>query len=179
MFRVAIQQYCVSLISVAIFALVVNALATNFGAQKDQTQAFKTAVYASTASWIAGGGGLLGLLGGLIGLAGLVYSIYLLHTSLPYTMKAPPERATGYTVVIAIVVIVVYIILGLVLGSVFGARAMFGVKHGRFALSPTRPGGFVVDKDTGAIFCPVLGRVVPPRRLHELAYLVDRRRPWL
>ena len=52
----------------------------NSGLPRTQTQAFKTAVYASTAAWIGAVGGLLGLgLGALLGLAGAVYSIYLLY----------------------------------------------------------------------------------------------------
>ena len=113
--RVAVWQYASSLVSVALFALVINFLAPRFGATKDQTQAFKTAVYASTAAWIGAVGGLLGFgLGALLGLAGAVYSIYLLYLALPHTMKAPAEKATTYTVVIIVVYIVIAILLSVV-----------------------------------------------------------------
>jgi Yip1 domain len=113
--RFAIWQYASSLLSVVLFALVINFLAPQFGATKDRTQAFKTAVYASTAAWVGAVGGLLGLgLGALLALAGAVYSIYLLYLALPHTMKAPAEKATTYTVVIIVLCIVIAILLSVV-----------------------------------------------------------------
>lgn len=124
--RVAVWQYVSSLISVALFAVVINFLAPQFGATKNQTQAFKTAVYASTAAWIGAVGGLLGLgLGSLLGLAGAVYSIYLLYLALPHTMKAPAEKATTYTVVIIVAYIVIAILLS-VIGRTVGMGAGLG-----------------------------------------------------
>jgi Yip1 domain len=131
--RMAIWQYVASLVSVALFALVINFLATNFGGTKNQVQAFKTAIYANTAAWIAAVGGLLGFsLSALLMLAGGIYSIYLLYLALPHTMKAPPEKATSYTVVIFIVVIVISVVLGALgrgLGLV-GGMAGFGALRG-------------------------------------------------
>jgi Yip1 domain len=118
--RVAVWQYASSLLSVVLFALVINFLAPQFGATKDKVQAFKTAVYASTAAWIGAVGGLLGLgLGALLALAGAVYSIYLLYLALPHTMKASAEKATTYTVVIIVAWIVIAVLLS-VLGRGFG-----------------------------------------------------------
>lgn len=124
--RIAVWQYASSLVSVALFALVINFLAPQFGATKNQTQAFKTAVYASTAAWIGAVGGLLGFgLGSLLALAGAVYSIYLLYLGLPHTMKAPAEKATTYTVVIIVVSIVIAILLS-VIGRTVGMGAGLG-----------------------------------------------------
>jgi hypothetical protein len=121
--RFAVWQYVSSLVGVALFALVINFLAPHFSATRDQTQAFKTAVYASTAAWVGAVGGLLGTgLGALLGLAGAIYSIYLLYLGLPHTMKSPAEKATGYTVVIIVVYIVIAILLS-VLGRGFGMSA--------------------------------------------------------
>jgi hypothetical protein len=132
--RMAVQQYCVSLISVAVLALIVNALAPTFGAQKDNTQAFKTVVYAMTASWVAGIGALIGWLAFPIMIAGLVYTIYLLHLGLPHTMKVPQEKATTYTVVIIVVGILVSWILGAIAAAIFigsgGNLGMFGAMRG-------------------------------------------------
>lgn len=138
--RAAIQGYCVSLLSVAIVAFIINALAPTFGSQKDLTQAFKTTVYAFTASWIAAIGGLIGLgLGTLIALVGVGYSLYLLYLGLPHTMKTPPEKATGYTVVTVVVAIVVNIVLGMILAAVFlGSRGGMGMFGGGFASAPAR-----------------------------------------
>lgn len=129
--KTAIWQYCMSLISIAVLAFIINALATTFASQKDQTQAFKTAAYAYTASWIAGIGALLGFLGGLIGLAGAIYSLYLLYLALPHTMKTPPEKATGYTVVIVVVAIVLSLVLASIGSAVLiGSRGSVGIFGG-------------------------------------------------
>jgi hypothetical protein len=149
--RISIMQYCMSLIGVALLALIINALAPTFGAQKDNTQAFKTAVYAYTASWVAGIGGLLGVLGTLIALAGGIYSIYLLYLGLPHTMKAPPEKATGYTVVIIVVAIVLSILLGVVGGVVFGTRAALMGGMGGFGSTRTEAPVFDADSPLGRL----------------------------
>jgi Yip1 domain len=143
--RTAIWQYVASLVSVALFALVINLLATNFGATKNQVQAFKTAVYASTAAWIAAVGGLLGFsLSALLMLAGGIYSIYLLYLALPHTMKAPPEKATTYTVVIIIAVVVISIVLG----AVGGALGMAGGMAGWGAVRGAQNDVQVFDRDS-------------------------------
>ncbi|MBS0569558.1 MAG: YIP1 family protein [Proteobacteria bacterium] len=121
-----IVYYALSLVMVFVMALIVDALAGTFGAQKNQVQALKTVAYAYTASWIAGIGVILGMgLGALIMLAGGIYSIYLLYVGLPGTMKCPPEKAGGYTAVSIICAIVLGWILMLVVASFTGA-AMFG-----------------------------------------------------
>ncbi|MBS0488208.1 MAG: YIP1 family protein, partial [Proteobacteria bacterium] len=121
-----IVYYVLSLLMVFVMALIIDALAGTFGAQKNQVQALKTVAYAYTASWIAGVGVILGMgLGALIALAGGIYSIYLLYLALPNTMKCPPEKAGGYTAVSIICAIVLGWILMLIVASFTGA-AMFG-----------------------------------------------------
>jgi len=131
--RTAIWQYCMSLLSIAVLAYIINALAGSFASEKNLTQAFKTAAYAYTASWVAGIGSLLGLLGSLILLAGGIYSLYLLYLALPHTMKTPPEKATGYTVVIVIVAIILALVLGAIGGALFASRGGMGMFGGGFA----------------------------------------------
>lgn len=129
--RAAAWQYVASLIAVALFAFVVNFLAPTFGGTKDTTQSFKTSVYASSAAWLGGIGALFGVsLGGLLSVAGAIYSIYLLYTALPHTMKAPAEKATSYTVVTIIVCIVLAVLLSLV-GRAVGLSSGFrGMSRG-------------------------------------------------
>ncbi|HSM99831.1 MAG TPA: Yip1 family protein [Rudaea sp.] len=120
-----IVYYVLSLVMVFVMALIIDALAGTFGAQKNQVQALKTVAYAYTASWIAGIAAILGVLGALVMLAGGIYSIYLLYLALPNTMKCPPDKAGGYTAVSIICAIVLGWILMLVVASFTGA-AMFG-----------------------------------------------------
>jgi hypothetical protein len=65
----AIFTFCMALIGVFILSLVINALAPQFGGEKNSTQALKVAVYSYTPAWIAGVLQILPVLG-LGGLAG-------------------------------------------------------------------------------------------------------------
>lgn len=126
-----ILQYAVSLVSVYVLALIVNALAPTFGAQKDSVQALKTTAYASTASWVAGILVLVPWLGGLLAIAGSLYAFYLLFLAMPVTMRAPPEKALPYTAVTVIIAIVLSLVLGALTASVAG----FGAYRGGVELS--------------------------------------------
>jgi hypothetical protein len=136
----AIVGYLLSLVLVYVYGLVINALAPTFGGQKDSIQALKTAVYASTAGWVAGIGGLVPVLGWLIALAGAVYTIYLLYLGLPKTMKCPEDKAVGYTAVSVIVGIVLSWIVSLVVGGITAGGMMGGMMRGA-GPSVTLPGG--------------------------------------
>ncbi len=120
-----IATYVIGLIGIWLWSLIINALAPTFGGQKDSVQALKAAAYAATAAWVGGLAQLIPWLGWLIGLAAAVYSVYLLYLGLPHTMKAPAERAAGYTAVAIIVAVVLSGILWAIIGSVMG-RGMWG-----------------------------------------------------
>jgi len=121
----AIVGYGLSLLSVFLLSLIIDALAPSFDGQKNRLQAFKVAAYSGTAGWVAGIFSLfppLAIIGGLLGL----YGLYLLYTGLPRVMKAPKEKAIGYTAVTVICAIVLYVIVGFVTGLVVGAAALGG-----------------------------------------------------
>ena len=142
-----VMTYILGLVSVYVFALIVNALAPTFGGQKDSLQSLKVVAYSMTAGWIAGVGQLLPWIGMLIGLAGGIYSIYLLYLGLPVTMKSPPDKAAGYTAVSVIAGIILFWICALVVGGIVGRGMMGGYGVGGPAV--TQSGGF--DKgSTGA-----------------------------
>jgi len=126
-----ILHYVLSLALIFVMALIIDALAGTFAAQKNQVQALKTAAYAATASWIAGIGVILGIgLGSLIGLAGVVYTVYLLYLGLPQTMKCPADKAGGYAAVSIIIAVVLGWIMMLMVGSVVGTGALMGMGAG-------------------------------------------------
>jgi len=127
-----IVYYALALAMVFVMALIIDALAGTFGAQKNRVQALKTVAYAYTASWIAGIGVILGPLYALIALVGGIYAIYLLYLGLPNTMKCPPEKAGGYTAVSIICALVLGVVMMFVVGSIVGV----GIMGGGFA-----PGG--------------------------------------
>lgn len=114
----AITSYIITLVGVFILAIVIDALAPSFGATKNRIQAFKVATYSGTAAWVAGIFGLLPGLGFLM-LLGL-YNLYLLYLGLPKLMKAPADKAMGYTVVTVVAAIVVAFVSSLVLAPVVG-----------------------------------------------------------
>lgn len=124
----AVLSYVMSLVSIYVLALIIDALAPNFGGQKNQLNAFKVAAYSWTAAWIAGIFGIIPMLG-ILAIVGL-YSLYLLYLGLPVLMKAPEDKAVGYTVVVVVAAIVLWIVVAFVVGALatafFGAAALTG-----------------------------------------------------
>lgn len=120
----AVVSYVMALVSVFILGLVIEALATQFGGVKDRVQAMKVAVYSSTASWVAGILAIFPALGILGALLGGLYSLFLLYKGLPIVMKAPQDKALGYTAVVVIVAIVVAIVIGMIVAA---ATAPFAI----------------------------------------------------
>ena len=115
-----IVSYVLALVGVFVMALIIDALASTFGAQKDRTQALKTVAYSYTATWVAGIALIVPAVGWLVALAGAIYGIYLLYLGLPHTMKCPPEKAAGYTAVSIIAAIILYFLVATIAASVAG-----------------------------------------------------------
>ena len=121
----AVVQYALTLGSVYVLALIIDALAPNFDGQKNITQAFKVAAYSQTAAWIGAIFNIipsLALLGALVGL----YGLYLLYLGLPVLMKSPQEKAVGYVVLVILAAIVLFIIVGAVLNVILRSVFSFG-----------------------------------------------------
>ncbi len=95
----AAVQFGLLLVSVYALAWVINELALFFGGRMDLVAAFKTAAYASTPAWLAGVFWLVPVFA-FLSVVGL-YGLYLLSLGLPILMRSPPERAFGYTAVVA------------------------------------------------------------------------------
>jgi hypothetical protein len=110
----AVVGYILTLVGTYVLALIIDGLAPTFNGQRNQIQALKVAAYSSTASWVAG---IFLLIPGLrwLTLLGL-YSLYLLYLGLPVLMKAPREKAMGYTAVVVLAAIVLFVIIGMVAG---------------------------------------------------------------
>ena len=105
-----IVKYVLSLASVYVLALIIDALATNFGSQKNFMQALKLSVFSMTAAWLAGIFSILPALS-ILGLLGL-YSLYVLYLGLPVLMKTPEDKLVPYFVVILIAAVVVHVVIG-------------------------------------------------------------------
>ena len=143
----AISQYVMALVGVAILAFIADFIVTKFDGTANRISAFKLAIYSATASWLAGvfmavpGLSILGLLG--------LYSLYLLYTGLTPLMKVPAEKAMACTAVIAIAAIVLSLIAGALVAPVSG---MFG---GHRPLM----GEIAGDASGGTVSVPGLGTV--------------------
>ncbi len=122
-----ILGYAVSLGICYVMALIINALAPNFGATPDLTQALKVTAYSYTAVWVVGILNILpglGILVTLLVLAAAIYSIYLMYLGLQHAMHSPSDKAGGYTAVVVIIGIVLGWILAIIVGTVSGVSAM-------------------------------------------------------
>ncbi|HEX8216851.1 MAG TPA: Yip1 family protein [Allosphingosinicella sp.] len=119
----AVVGYVISLATVFVLALIIDALAPTFGGTKNQVNATKLAVYSWTAFWVAGIFGIIPALA-ILGLVGL-YSFYLLHLGLPVLMRVPQDKASGYTVVVVLIAIVLYVLVSYVV-----YRALMGMLIG-------------------------------------------------
>jgi hypothetical protein len=111
----AVLTYVLSLASVYVSALVIDALAPSFGGTKDSLKAFKVAAYSATAAWLAGIFQIIPMLA-FLAIVGL-YSLYLLYLGLPRLMRVAEDKAIGYTVVVIIVQIVLYFAVAMVVGA--------------------------------------------------------------
>jgi hypothetical protein len=110
----AVLQLVMAVVSVFLMGFIIDALAPTFGGQKSMPQAVKVAAYTYTPVWVLSILAIIPYLGILIAVAAAVYAIYLLYLGLPRVMRAPQEKAAGYTALVVIVGIVLSIILGFV-----------------------------------------------------------------
>ena len=116
-----VLNYILGLGAVYVIALVIDALAPNFGGEKNFLQALKVAAFFPTASWVAGILGIIPALAILQILGGL-YSLYLLYTGLEPLMKVPEDKSIAYTVVVVIVAIVLMVVISTLAALVIPAR---------------------------------------------------------
>lgn len=125
----AVIGYVISLVMVFAVALVIDALAPNFGGTKNQVQATKVAVYSWTAAWVAGIISLIPALG-IVALIGVIYSLYLLYLGLPILMRVPAEKHAGYAVVVILAIIVLFILVGYIVMQITWRMLVGGMVPG-------------------------------------------------
>ncbi len=123
-----IVSYLLSLASVFVIGLLIEAIAPSFGGPRgERMQAMKVAAYFPTAAWIAGVFNLIPALA-ILTILGL-YSLYLLYLGLPRLMRVGQEKALVFTIVVCLLAIVVEVIIAVIVGAA------------RMALMPVAPGG--------------------------------------
>ncbi|MFH2057063.1 MAG: Yip1 family protein [bacterium] len=112
----AILYYLLSLVSVYVVAIVIDALAPSFGAQKDQNASMKVAVFSATASWVAGIFQIIPPLS-ILGIVGL-YSFYLLWVGLKSVKDVPQDKMIGYYLLTVVISIAIYFVVGFIVGLI-------------------------------------------------------------
>lgn len=129
----AVMSYVLSLVMVYVLGIIIDALAPNFGSEKNTLQSMKLAVYSMTPVWIAGVLNLVPMLGALAILAAL-YSIYLIYLGMGPLKATPQDKALGYTAVVILIAIVLNAIVFSVIGAVVASFAIVGMGAAAFAL---------------------------------------------
>ncbi|MGX8271977.1 Yip1 family protein [Brevundimonas diminuta] len=127
-------SYVLSLLSVYILGMIIDALAPTFGGTKNPVKAMQVAVYSMTAAWVAGVLNVLPTLGWLAGLLGL-YGFYLMYLGLPTLMKTAADKALGYTIVVVVAAIILNVIVFAIVGAVIASFVIVGAGATAFALS--------------------------------------------
>jgi hypothetical protein len=145
--------YGLSLVMVFVLALIADALAPNFGGQKNQMNALKLIAYSSTAAMVGGIFTLIPALG-LLSLVASLYSLYLLYLGVPVLMKVPAEKSVVYTVVLVVCAIVAGVVIGAVLGAMRG-----GPMGGMGMQAPASPVAIQTPRGTVTIEQPAQGTV--------------------
>ncbi|MGE0749108.1 MAG: Yip1 family protein [Variibacter sp.] len=114
----AIFSYLMTFVGVYVIAWVIDMLAPRFGGQNNFANALRVSSYFPTPFWLAG---IFSILPGLsfLGILGL-YGFYLLWLGLPALMKAPHDKALGYTAAVVICAVLVALVIAVVLGGLFG-----------------------------------------------------------
>ena len=124
-----------SIVSVFVIALIIDALAPNFGGQKNFNQALKVAAYSYTPGFVGGLFTIIPILGGLVALLFALYGLYVLYLGLPRLMKNPEDKTIVYELVVVVVAIVVWMFIAFVGGMMTGG-ALLGAAAIRGASAP-------------------------------------------
>jgi hypothetical protein len=112
----AIVQYALAFVMVYVSALIIDALAPTFTAQKNPENALKLAVYSMTPAWLAGVFLLIPALA-FLQILGL-YGLYLLWLGLSPLMKSPEDKSIGYAGAIVVCAIVIVLIIGVIVSVI-------------------------------------------------------------
>lgn len=121
----AVFTYVFSLVTVYVFALIINALAPTFSSKPNLLNALKLSVYCMTPGWVAGVLYLIPYLDFLVILAGL-YGLYLLYLGFNTPlMDTPKEKVMGYLVVSIVAVVVLSVVVALIMGAIFAVGGVY------------------------------------------------------
>ncbi|MEN6561399.1 MAG: Yip1 family protein [Acidobacteriota bacterium] len=118
----AVVSYVLALVTVYLFALIIDELAPTFSSPKNMTAALKLAAYSMTPGWVAG---VLFIVPGLwaLGLVASLYGLYLLYLGFETPMmETPKDKIPGYMIVSVLVVLALSIVFNLIVKGIFAVR---------------------------------------------------------
>ena len=152
----AVLSIAITLLSVFLCGLLVNALASSFGSQPNQTRANQLAAYSFTGSLIGSWGAIIPFLGWLFALAGGIYSIVLFYMGLTPMMQTPEDKRVLFTIVLALIAILIGWVFAMVMATALVAMGLGigGAVNRGFSVNQnapqqqsevTLPGGGAVD----------------------------------
>ncbi len=110
-----------SILGVFLMAFIIDALAPNFGSEKNFDKSFQVAAYSATAG-LVGGIFLIVPALSILALLASLYGLYLLYLGLPILKKTPADKAVSYFVVVLVVSIIVWVILYYIQNLLFYPR---------------------------------------------------------
>jgi hypothetical protein len=117
--------YAMSMINVAVIAVIASKLAPRFGGVDDLAQGFKLAAYAATAAWLGGVFLLLPRVGWLLRLACSLYSVCVFYLGITELTRVPPERRILYFICVLLAAGVISVIIVNIVAALTGqARLM-------------------------------------------------------
>jgi len=118
-----IFSYVLTVASVYVLHIIINALAPTFSAKQNPESAMKLAAYAMTPGLVAAALGIIPMLYILVWIANL-YGVYILYLGLDSNvMETPKEKIVSYLVVIIIITFVIMGVVGAILGTLFTVGA--------------------------------------------------------
>ncbi|MFW6123737.1 MAG: Yip1 family protein [Acidobacteriota bacterium] len=122
----AIIYYVLTVASVYVLGIIINALSSSFDSKPNQEKAMNLAAFSMTPAWVAGIFYIIPPLSVLVLLASL-YGIYIFYLGFSSSvMETPKEKVVAYFIVTIIVSIVLYALIGLILGAVFSVGGGLG-----------------------------------------------------
>jgi hypothetical protein len=113
----AIVGYVLTFAVVYAVALIIDALAPTFRAQKNFGNALKLSVYSHTPFWLAG---IFLLIPGLSFLTLLgFYGLYLMWLGLPPLMRAPNDQSLVYAAAVVLCAVLLAVVIGFLQAAMF------------------------------------------------------------
>ena len=127
MIKILIVAYAMSLGTVVVLGLAIDALTPSLGGTKNSVQAMKLAVYSGTAFFVAAVALILTGLWWLWLVAGVGYGGYLLWLGMPVLMKVPEDKQQTFAAAAIGIWVVLFLVFQQIAWRVIFAGMIYGM----------------------------------------------------